>query len=142
MIKEITRAHRGKRGFVQVRGFIDDYALKAFNLMPMANGCMFLPVKAEVRKQIKKGEGDRVQVVLYAHDAPLEIPVELLDCLRDEPSAHQAFFALPEGEQKQYIDWIYAAKKEETRVDRMAETINRLTRGLTLRQKSGDEQSY
>ncbi|WP_276481161.1 YdeI/OmpD-associated family protein [Paraflavitalea pollutisoli] len=139
VIKEITREQRGKRGVVQVRGFIDTYEIKALNLMPMANGAMFMPVKAAIRKEIKKGEGDSVKLVLFAHDAPLDIPEELLDCLRDEPRAHKAFFALPEGEQKLYIDWIYAAKKEETRVDRMAEAINRVSRGLTLRQKSGDE---
>lgn len=139
VIKEITREQRGKHGMVQVRGFIDDYELKAYNLMPMANGSMFMPVKADIRKHIKKGEGDLVKVVLYAHTDPLEIPGEWLDCLRDEPTAHKAFFALPPGEQKLYIDWIYSAKKEETRIDRMAEAINRLTRGLTLRQKNGDE---
>lgn len=139
VIKEITRAQRGKHGVVQVRGFIDKYEMKAFNLMPMANGSMFMPVKAAIRKQIKKEAGDRVKLVLFAHNAPLEIPEEWLDCLRDEPVAHQAFFAFPENEQKQYIDWIYEAKKEETRVDRMAEAIDRITRGLTFREKSSDE---
>lgn len=139
VIKEITREQRGKRGIVQVKGFIDDYELKSYNLMPMANGCMFLPVKAEIRKRIRKGEGELVKLVLYAHEEPLEIPGELLECLRDEPAAHQVFYALPEGEQKQYIDWIYSAKKEETRIERMAEAINRLTRGLTLRQKNSHE---
>lgn len=134
VIKEITRDQRGPRGVVRVRGFIDDYELKALNLMPMANGCMFMPVKADIRKQIKKGEGDKVKLVLYANEAPLEIPADLLECLRDEPAAHRSFYDLPESEQKQYIDWIYGAKKEETRVERMAEAINRLTRGLTLRQ--------
>ncbi|AXY75252.1 hypothetical protein D3H65_15225 [Paraflavitalea soli] len=44
-----------------------------------------------------------------------------------------------EGKQKQYIDWIYSAKKEETRIERLAETINRLSRGLTLRQNNSSE---
>ena len=135
VIKEITPDQRGKYGMVQVKGFIDDYELKAYNLMPMKNGSMFLPIRADIRKKLKKGEGDYVKVVLYADNDPLHIPPELLECLRDEPAAHQAFYAFPEKEQKQYIDWIYSAKKEETRVERMAAAINRLTRGLTLRQK-------
>jgi len=139
VIKEITRDMRGKRGFVQVRGFIDNYELKSYNLFPMANGCMFMPVKAAIRKHIKKGAGDMVKVVLYINDQPLEFPDEWLDCLRDEPAAHQVFFALSENEQKQYVEWIYLAKREETRIERMAEAITRLTRGLTLRQKNGDE---
>lgn len=139
VICEITPDQRGRRGFVQVRGFIDGYELKGYNLMPMANGCMFLPVKAGIRKQIKKAEGDRVKVLLYAHDAPPDIPSDLLECLRDEPTAHKAFFALPEGEQKLCINWIFEAKKEETRVARMAQAIDRLSRGQTLRKKNGDE---
>ncbi len=139
VIKEITPDMRGLRGMVQVKGLIDTYELKSFNLMPMANGCMFMPVKAEIRKLIKKSEGDQVKLVLYADADPLDIPPDLLECLRDEPAAHKIFFAFPESEQKQYIDWIYSAKKEETRIERMAEAINRLTRGLTLRQKNSDE---
>ena len=139
VIKEITPDMRGKRGMVQVKGLIDDYELKSFNLMPMANGSMFMPIKAEIRKEIKKREGDRVKLVLYADSDPLDIPPDLLDCLRDEPAAHKTFYAFPEREQKQYIDWIYSAKKEETRIERMAEAINRLTRGLTLRQGNSDE---
>ncbi|NII27727.1 DUF1905 domain-containing protein [Pseudoflavitalea sp. X16] len=135
VIKEITPDMRGKRGMVQVKGLIDDYELKPFNLMPMTNGSMFMPVKVEIRKQIKKSEGDQVKLVLYADDDPLDIPPDLLECLRDEPAAHKTFYGFPESEQKQYIDWIYSAKKEETRVERIAEAINRLTRGLTFRDK-------
>jgi hypothetical protein len=135
VIKEITCYMRGKQGLVKVNGFIDSYELKTFNLMPMANGCMFMPVRAEIRKHIKKGEGDPVKLVLYADNDPLHIPPELLECLRDEPAAHEAFYAFGESEQKQYIDWIYSAKKEETRVERMAVAINRLTRGLTFKEK-------
>lgn len=126
---------RGERGMVSVKGVIDDYVLKSFNLMPMANGSMFMPVRAEIRKQIKKSEGDQVKLVLYADHDPLDIPPDLLECLRDEPAAHKTFYGFPENEQKQYIDWIYSAKKEETRVERIAEAINRLTRGLTFRDK-------
>lgn len=135
VIKEITPEQRSKRGMVQVKGFIDDYELKTYNLMPMANGCMFMPVKADIRKKIKKGEGDYAKLVLYADNDPLDIPTELLDCLRDEPAAHKTFYAFPESEQKQYIDWIYSAKKEETRIERIADAINRLTRGLSFRDK-------
>lgn len=138
VIREITRSQRLKGGLIPIKGFIDDYALPKMNLMPMANGNMFMPIKAEIRKQLKKGEGDRVKLVLFLDESPLEIPQELLECLRDEPAAHDTFYSLPEGEQKQYVTWIYSARKEETRVARMAEAITRLTRGLTLRQHSAE----
>lgn len=40
----------------------------------MGNGKLFLPVKAEIRKKIKKAEGDKVHVILYPDNEPLEVP--------------------------------------------------------------------
>lgn len=117
-------------GWVKVRGTIDGFEIKKYNLAPMGNGSLFLPVRAEIRKKINKKEGDTVHVILYPDDEPLEVPEEMLLCLKDEPKALQFFEPLTEAEQKHYIDWIYSAKKEDTRVKRLAETINRLLKGL------------
>lgn len=104
--------------------------------MPMGNGLLFLPVKAEIRKLIGKGDGDMVKVVLYPDADPLDIPEDFLQCLRDEPKALVFFKTLPETEQSSYINWIYDAKKIETRIDRMAKAINKLERGLKRYQPS------
>lgn len=94
--------------------------------MPMGDGNLFLPVRAEIRKKINKKEGDVIHVVLYPDNEPLEIPEEMMLCLKDEPKALKFFQSLSESEQKYYIDWIYSAKKEDTKVERMANAINRL----------------
>lgn len=135
VIKEIPPDKKAHFGWVKVKGFIDDYELKSYNLMPMGNGKLFLPVRAEIRKKIKKKDGDWVKVVLFADNDPLHIPEDLLQCLRDEPKAHEIFHNLKEGEKKYYIDWINSAKKEETRAERMAKTIDRLLRGLKFYDK-------
>lgn len=122
-------------GWVKVRGSIDGYEIRKCHLMPMGNGKLFLPVKAEIRKKIKKQEGDFVHVILYPDNEPMEVPDEMLLCLKDEPLALRFFNSLSESEQKFYIQWIYSAKKEETRIDRLAKTINRLMRGLKLYDK-------
>ena len=131
-VPEIKPNKKNPFGWVRVRGFIDDYEIKQYHLMPMGNGHLFLPVKAGIRKKIKKQEGDHVHVQLFLDESAIEIPDDLLECLRDEPKAHQHFFKLSDSEQKQYIDWIYAAKKEETRVERMATAINRLLKGRSF----------
>jgi hypothetical protein len=41
-------------GWVKVRGSIDGYEIDKYHLMPMGNGKLFLPVKADIRKKIKK----------------------------------------------------------------------------------------
>lgn len=101
--------------------------------MPMGKGQLFLPVKTEIRKKIKKQEGDYVHILLYADDNPYKIPEEILDCLKNEdPVILETFSALKEGEQKVYIDWIYSAKKEETRAERIIEMIRKLEKNITL----------
>ena len=121
---------RTRGGMVKVKGFIDDHEIKSYNLFPLKNGKYFFPVKAEIRKKIRKEAGDSVKIILYPDADPIEIPGELLECLRDEPKAHTFFFKLTDAQQKQYIDWIYSAKTETTRVDRIANTIDRLCKRL------------
>src|SRR5688572_4951301 len=104
--------------------------------MPMGNGKLFLPVKAGIRKKIGKEEGDFVHVILYPDTEPLEIPEEMLLCLKDEPRAWTFFNSLTESEQNYYIQWIYSAKKEETKVSRLATAINRLCNGLKMYDKN------
>ncbi|HYG01733.1 MAG TPA: YdeI/OmpD-associated family protein [Chryseosolibacter sp.] len=98
----------------------------------------FLPVKAEIRKKIKKKEGDHVRIVLYPDNEPLEIPSELLLCLKDEPKAYKFFQSLSEGEQKYYVNWIVGAKKEDTRVTRLATSITRLLNGQKFHDRTSD----
>lgn len=131
-IPEVLQDKNVPFGCVKVRGTIEGYEIKKYHLMPMGNGKLFLPVKAEIRKKIKKEEGDWVHIVLYPDNEPMEVPEEMLLCLEDEPKALKFFNSLSESEQKFYIEWIYSVKKEETKVDRMANSINRLLKGLKL----------
>lgn len=131
-IPEILQDKKKPFGWVQVKGSIDGVELKNYKLMPMGNGKLFLPVKAEIRKKIKKKEGDWVKIILFADNDPLDIPTELLLCLKDEPKAYKTFLSFPEGEQKAYINWIYSAKKEETKIERLAKTVERLAKKLKL----------
>ena len=101
----------------------------------MDDGNLFLPVKAEIKKKISKQEDDLVHVILYPDTEPLDVPEEMWLCLEDEPKALKFFKSLSESEQKFYIQFIYSAKKEETKIDRMAKAINRLQRGLKLYDK-------
>ena len=129
-IPEILQDKSKAFGWVKVRGTIDGYAISKVHLMPMGKGKLFLPVKAEIRKAIKKHEGDSVHVILYADTGPLEIPKEMLICLRDEPNAYRFFKGLSESEQRFYVQWIYSAKREQTKVERLAKAIHRLAREL------------
>lgn len=131
-IPELLQDKKAPFGWVKVRGTIDGYEIRKYHLMPMGHGRLFLPVKAEIRKKIKKDEGDFVHVILYPDDEPLEIPEEMMLCIKDEPAAWKFFKSLSESEQKFYIDWVYAAKKTDTKINRLAKTVNRLMKGLKM----------
>lgn len=126
ILPEIPPDKKAHFGIVRVKGFIDSYELKKYNLMPLGDGRLFLPVKAEIRKKIGKQEGDWVQVTLYRDASPTEIPEELLECFKLEPGALDSFLSYSAGEQQSIIDWIYSAKTDETKVERIAKTLGRI----------------
>ena len=131
-IPEIKPDKNAPFGWVRVKGTIDDYEIKNYHLMPMGNSQLFLPVKAEIRKKIKKQAGDYVTVILYLDNTPAELPEELKLCLQNEPNAYETFCSYTDGEQKAFIDWIYSAKKEETKVERIVKMLKKLEKGERL----------
>lgn len=127
LIPEILQDKHSHFGWVIVNGSIDGYEIKKFHLMPSGNGQLLLSVKAEIRKKIKKQAGDYVHVILYEDNAPLDIPEELLLCLQDDQEAWQFFRSLNENEQHNYVKWIYSAKTDDTKVERIAKALIRLS---------------
>ncbi len=130
-IPEILQNKNNPFGWVKVKGSIDGFELKNYKLMPMGNGKLFLPVKAEIRKKINKEAGDFVNIILFADDSLYEIPNEILECFQNEHNEiSEVFFNFSEGEQKSYINWIYEAKTQKTKTQRIVTMIERLQQNL------------
>lgn len=125
-IPEVLQDKHSPFGWVKVRGKIDSFEISNYKLMPMGNGTLFLPVRAEIRKAIGKKEGDYVQVILYADPSPKSITKELKECFQEEPGALENFLSHPKFEQEAILDWIYSAKSEEDKVIRISKTIEKL----------------
>jgi hypothetical protein len=125
-IPEIAQNKNTPFGWVRVRGTIGHFEIKNYNLQPMGNGNLFLPVKAEIRKKLNKKERDYVHIILFADNFPTDIPEELKLCLIDEPNAYETFLNYTYAEQKTIIEWIYSAKTDATKVERIAKTIDKI----------------
>jgi hypothetical protein len=128
IITEILPDKKSPFGWVKVKGSIDGFEISKYHLMPSGKGTLMLFVKSEIRKKIKKEAGDDVHIILYPDNEPLEIPEELMLCLQDDAEAWQFFNSLNENEQHSYVKWIYSAKTEQTKVDRIAKTLVRLSK--------------
>jgi hypothetical protein len=113
-------------GWLVVKGSIDDLAIEQFKLWPTKTGELFVPLKAEIRKKIKKGFGQKIRLRLFLDDSTVEIPEEFKLCLSDSPKAEAFFNGLRWTSQKQYIDWIYAAKSNDIKAKRMTACIIKL----------------
>lgn len=58
-----------------------------------------------------------------------EIPVELSELLEANPKAKTAFESFPPSHQREYVNWITEAKREETKQRRLQQTIENLLEG-------------
>lgn len=125
-VSEVAPDKHSWFGLVKVSGSIDGFEITKANLMPMGDGSLFLPVKSQIRKIIKKEEGDTVHVILYSEDLPPVVEDDFIVCLKDEPLAYHNYMQLNANEQKKISDWIYTVKNDQVRVERIAQAIEYL----------------
>jgi len=77
-----------------------------------------------------------VRVILFADESDLLIPEEIVECFKNEPkNVYETFLTFTEGGQKTYLDWIYDAKTEETKVNRIIRMMDRLKKKLNFYDK-------
>lgn len=125
-IPEVAPSKNSPFGWVRVNGTIDGCDIRNYNLQPMGNGLLFLPVKFEIRKKIKKQEGDSVHIILYEDVDLIKIPEELIICLKEVEGVYEAFITYSERKKITILNCIYSAKTDQTKADRIAKTINNI----------------
>jgi hypothetical protein len=118
----------GNKKAFRVKGRLDDVAFSAVSLMPMGGGDFIMPLKASIRKELKKSKGAKIEVVMEVDHSEIKIPEELLECLEDEPEALSYFKSLARSHQNYFCNWIRDAKTDPTKAKRIALTIDALQR--------------
>lgn len=100
-------------------------------LVRMGTECHMLIILKGIREQIGKTFGDEITVTVEPDTEPrlIEIPAELKKAFRTEKEARAFFDKLSYTHQKEYVNWINEAKKEETRQNRIVKTIEMLKKG-------------
>ena len=92
-------------------------------------GQYYLGLRKDLLRQLDIRAGDQVDIDLAEdHQERVVVePPELTQALADNPAAGAAYKKLPFTHRNEYARWIDEGKKPETRADRVAKTIKRLT---------------
>jgi Bacteriocin-protection, YdeI or OmpD-Associated/Domain of unknown function (DUF1905) len=75
--------------------------------------------------------GGSYDVEITLDDAPrtVEVPADLATALAADPTADRAFAAMPFTHRKEYVRWVTEAKRDTTRADRIAKTVEMVRAG-------------
>lgn len=97
-------------------------------LVRMGGEHHILIVLKGIREQIGKTFGGKIKVSVEADTQPrvIELPKDLLKEFKKEKQAKVFFDSLSYTHQREYVQWILDAKKEETRQRRVMKTIEML----------------
>jgi hypothetical protein len=115
---------------VKIKASIDGEPYRG-TLVRMGGPQHLLLVLKEIRTKIGKTFGDKVEVELEEDLEPrqVEIPPDLQAALEKDPQAQQLFSRLSYTHQKEYVNWVVEAKREQTRETRVQQTLKMLKEG-------------
>ena len=93
-----------------------------------------LPPKARMQADLKKAmrwnaTGVKPERRKPAPKPALEVPDDLALALKKHKAAKATFDAFPPGCKREYIEWIVAAKREDTRAKRLAQALEWMAEG-------------
>ena len=100
-------------------------------LVRMGTECHLLLILKSIREQVGRTFGDEIKVTVEAdvEERVVTVPAELRRAFRSEKEAKAVFEKLSYTHQKEYVTWINEAKKDETRQNRIAKTVEMLKKG-------------
>jgi antitoxin component of MazEF toxin-antitoxin module len=137
----LTSGQGGGHGVVVPKGVAANFSSKRPPVVAYVNGVeyrsrlavyggqSYLGLRKDLLRQLGVAAGDQVEIELeedYQERAVVE-PPELTAALAENPAAMAAYEKLSFTHRNEYARWIDEGKRPETRADRVAKTIKRLT---------------
>lgn len=124
----------GKKGQVKVKGTINGVDYRG-TLQPHGDGRHYLVVNKALRDAANVQAGDIAEVTMEKDNEKrvVQTPDDLLHALQHDLDAAEIYQKLAYSHQKAYVEWIEEAKKQETRKNRVAKTIEKLKAGQKLK---------
>jgi Domain of unknown function (DUF1905)/Bacteriocin-protection, YdeI or OmpD-Associated len=120
----------GTRDRVSVKGTINGFPFRS-SLFPMGDGQHFMMVNQQMWEGAKIKEGRAVEVALQLDPdiRTLEMPHDLKTALARNKTARHLFEKLAYSRKKEYIRWIEAARRPETRIRRLRHAVAMIAQG-------------
>ena len=114
------------KGKVPIKCTIDGEAYRG-TMVKYGTPFHIIIVLKAIREKIKKGAGDKVDVWLTEdkEERKIEVPSDFIKLLRKNKIEAQ-FLKMSYTHQKEWVLWVNDAKKEETRLRRMENAVEKL----------------
>lgn len=81
------------------------------------------------KKETKTGTNREILNWINPTTKEVRIPDDLSTALKRNKKLSDIFYSLAYSHKKEYVEWIVTAKKEETRLNRIKGTMERLEKG-------------
>jgi hypothetical protein len=119
---------------VPVRGLINGHPYRS-SAMRLSDGTYYIVVSKAIRDAIGAEKGDTVQVAMEIdpEERSVAVPDDLNTALDANGDARVRFDKMSYSHQKEYVEWIESAKKDETRQRRIASAIEKIIEGTRLK---------
>lgn len=119
----------------KVKALFDGKVVYRGLLVRMQTPFYMLLLRKDVRAELGKNIGDTIQVVIDLDTEPrvVEVPEILKKELNREPEIQQFFSSLSFTHQKEYVNFVSEAKKDETkhrRIDKVLQMLRDKKKGI------------
>jgi len=126
---------------LRVEGEIADVPVRGA-WMPVGDGRRYFIVSPEVKKQTGFDVGDVVEMRFRIDDQDhVDIPASLQSALREDDAANAQWDRLTAGKKRMFTFHVASAKTAPTEARRVAEAIEAIERGITLRDLQNERKS-